>query len=121
MSNAIVVIGPTKVLTPAAGTTANVGNVATRSTTFHVANPSTTVNAYVGIFNNYADAIAMDHPTVGSDAGGLIITPGESMIIEGNFGASSLGPNANVYVAAITATGTASIFFTPVSENSTPY
>ena len=113
---AITVIGATKVLTPAAGVTANVGNVATRSTTFHIANSSTSVNAYVGIFNTYADAIAMDHPSVGTDAGGLVITPGESMVVAGNFGASSLTAGANVYVAAITAAGTTSIFFTPIAE-----
>jgi len=112
---AITVIGPTKVLTPAAGTTANVGNVTTRTNTFHIANPSTTVNAYVGIFDTYAEAIAMDHPSVGADAGGLIITPGESMIVSGDFGAGSISSASIVYVAAITATGTASIFFTPVA------
>lgn len=110
---AITVIGPTKVLTPAAGVTANVGNVATRTNTFHIANPSTTVNAYVGVFATYAEAIAMDHPSVGADAGGLIITPGESMVLSGNFGAASI--SSTVYVSAITASGTTSIFFTPVA------
>lgn len=111
---ALTVIGPTKVLTPAAGTTANVGNIVTRTNTFHIANPSTTVNAYVGIFATYAEALAMDHPSVGTDAGGLIITPGESMTVTGNFGAGSI--SSTVYVSAITASGTASIFFTPVAE-----
>jgi hypothetical protein len=112
---AITVIGNSTVLTPAGAATANVGNVVTRTNTFHIANPSTTVNAYVGIFPTYAEAAAMDHPSVGTDAGGLIITPGESMIVSGNFGAASIGSASTVYVAAVTATGTASIFFTPVA------
>lgn len=112
----IVVVGNSKTLTPAAGTTANVGNVATRSTTFHVLNASTTVYTYVGVFANYADAIAMDHPTVGLDAGGIPLAPNESMTITGNFGLPST--EANVYVAAITATGTTTVFFTPVAPGS---
>ena len=115
---AIVVVGKSVALNPAAGATANVANIACRTNTFHVANPSATVNAYVGIFNNYSDAIAMDHPSVGNDAGGLIITPLESMIIEGNFGTAGLTGIANVYVSAITAAGSSTIFFTPIAPGS---
>ena len=112
----MVVVGNTKALTPAGGITANVGNVSTRSTTFHVTNASATVYAYVGIFDNYAAAIAMDHPTVGTDAGGTILVPNESMTLTGNF-----GTNANtsiIYVSAITATGATTVFFTPVAAGS---
>ena len=114
----IVVVGPTRVLQPAAGTTANVGNVAATTTTFHVTNASATVYAYVGVFANYADAIAMDHPLVGSDAGGTIIAPNGSLTLVGNFGSAVTANQANVYVSAITNTGTTSVFFTPVAAGS---
>ena len=114
----ITVVGNTKVLTPAGGVTANVGNVATKTNTFHVTNASATVYAYVGVFANYANAAAMDHPTVGSDAGGTILTPNESMTISGNFGSALLADQAQVYVAAITATGATTVFFTPVAMGS---
>jgi hypothetical protein len=115
----IVVVGKSQALNPAAGVTANVGNINVRTNTFHVANPSTTVNAYVGVFNNYADAAAMDHPSVGNDAGGLIITPLQSIILTGNFGPDALSTQSNVYVSAITAVGSTSVFFTPVAPGST--
>jgi len=115
---AITVVGSTKALTPAGGTTANVGNVVTKTTTFHVTNASSTVYAYVGVFPTYAEALAMDHPSVGTDAGGLILAPNESMTIAGNFGPAQLATQANVYVAAITATGSTSVFFTPVDAGS---
>lgn len=115
MAETLTVIGNTRVLTPAGGTTANVGNVATKTNTFHVTNASTTVYAYVGIFNTYAAAVAMDHPTVGTDGGGTILTPNESMTIQGNFGTAALATGGNVYVAAITATGSTSVFFTPIA------
>ena len=111
----LTIVGNTVALTPAAGTTANVGNVNTRTTTFHVTNASSTVYAYVGIFPTYAEAIAMDHPSVGTDGGGTILTPNESMTISGNFGPALLATQSNVYVAAITATGTTSVFFTPLA------
>lgn len=114
----ITVIGNTRALTPSGGTTANVGNVATKTNTFHVTNASSTVNAYVGVFSTYAQAIAMDHPSVGSDAGGIILTPNESMTIVGNFGTQQLADQSNVYVSAITATGTTAVFFTPVAPGS---
>ena len=114
----ITVAGSTRVLTPAAAATANVGNVATRTNTFHVLNASTTVYAYVGIFPTYAEAVAMDHPTVGTDAGGIPLAPNESMTIVGNFGTSTLASQANVFIAAITATGSTSVFFTPVVPGS---
>jgi len=112
----MVVVGNTVALTPAAGPTANVGNVSTRTTTFHVTNASATVYAYVGIFNSYAAAIAMDHPSVGTDGGGTILTPNESMTITGNFGTSA--NLSTVYVSAITASGTTSVFFTPAAAGS---
>jgi hypothetical protein len=115
---ALTVTGLSRVLTPAAGATANVGNVATQTNTFHVANASSTVNVYVGIFPTYAQAIAMDHPSVGTDAGGTILLPNESMTIIGNFGLQTLAGQANVYIAAITAVGTTNVFFTPVAPGS---
>ena len=115
----ITAIGATVRLGPAGGATANVGNVATKTNTFHVLNASATVYTYVGIFSNYDDAIAMDHPTVGTDAGGIPLAPNESMTITGNFGTSLLATQANVYVAAITAVGATSVFFTPVTPEST--
>jgi hypothetical protein len=115
---AITVIGNTKVLTPAGGTAANVGNIATKTNTFHITNASSTVYAYVGIFSDYASAAAMDHPSVGTDGGGTIFAPNESMTLMGNFGASTLATQANVYISAITATGSTSVFFTPVAPGS---
>jgi hypothetical protein len=115
---ALTVIGNTKALTPAGGLTANVANVATKTNTFHITNASSTVYAYVGVFPTYAEAIAMDHPSVGTDGGGTILTPNESMTIIGNFGTQLLANQANVYVSAITATGTTSVFFTPVAPGS---
>jgi hypothetical protein len=112
------VVGNTKVLTPAGGTTANVGNVATKTNTFHITNASSTVYAYVGVFPTYAEAIAMDHPTVGTDGGGTILTPNESMTIIGNFGLQTLAGQANVYISAVTATGSTSVFFTPIAPGS---
>jgi hypothetical protein len=114
----LTVAGNTRVLTPAAAATANVGNVATQTNTFHVLNASATVYAYVGVFPTYAEAIAMDHPLVGTDAGGVPLAPNESMTVIGNFGLKTLASQANVYVAAITNTGTTSVFFTPVVPGS---
>jgi len=114
----ITVTGSTRVLAPTGGTTANVGNVATKTNTFHVLNASSTVYAYVGIFPTYAQAIAMDHPLVGSDAGGIPLAPNESMTVVGNFGPAQLADQANVFVSAITNTGTTSVFFTPVAPGS---
>jgi hypothetical protein len=113
MSNAIQPKGLTTVLSPAAAATANVANVVTATNTFHFLNTSTTVFAYVGVFNTYAAAAAMDHPLVGSDATGLPLAPGESLNIVGNFG---INPNpGTVYVAAITNAGTTNVFATPIT------
>ena len=114
MAEILTPIGNTRLLSPAGGAVANVGNVQTRSTTFHVANASSTVNVYVGIFPTYAQAIAMDHPSAGTDAGGLILTPNQSVNLSGNFGLPST--ESTVYIAAITNVGTTSVFFTPIAE-----
>lgn len=112
----ITAVGKTVALTPAGGTTANVANVATGTNTFHFLNASSTVYGYVGVFSTYAAALAMDHPTVGTDGFGLPLAPNESMTIQGNFG---VNPNpGTVYVAAITATGSTSVFATPVAPGS---
>ena len=113
MADSIVATGKTVALTPAGSTTANVANVATSTNTFHFLNASSTVYAYVGVFKTYAAAAAMDHPTVGTDGAGLPLAPNESMTITGNFG---INPNpGTVYVAAITATGSTSVFATPIA------
>ena len=112
----LISVGNTIVLAPAAGATANVANVTTRTTTFHVLNASSSVYAYVGVFNSYTTAIAMDHPLVGSDATGIPLAPNESMTVAGNFGLPST--QSNVFVSAITNTGTTSVFFTPVAAGS---
>jgi hypothetical protein len=113
MADTLVATGKTVVLSPAGGATANVANVATSTNTFHFLNASTTVYAYVGVFNTYAQAIAMDHPTAGTDGFGIPMNPNESMTITGNFG---INPNpGTVYVAAITATGSTSVFATPLA------
>ena len=112
----LIVTGNTTRLAPTAGILANVGNVATRTTTFHVLNASTTVYTYVGVFSDYATAAAMDYPSAAGDGGGIPLAPNESMTIQGNFGLPS--DQANVYVAAITATGSTSVFFTPVAAGS---
>ena len=113
----LTVVGNTVKLAPNASATSNVANVATQTTTFHVCNATSNVYAYVGIFSTYAAAAAMDYPSVGTDAGGVVLVPNESMTIEGNFGPGAIA-NGTVYVSAITASGTASVFFTPVASGS---
>ena len=103
-----------KTVAISATTTVAVANVAVNTTTFHVANASSSVYAYVGIFKTYAEAAAMDHPSSGTDGFGVLFTPNESMSIQGNFGLPST--QTMVYVAAITATGTTSVFATPIAE-----
>lgn len=115
---AITVVGSTIALTPAGGATANVGNVTTKTNTFHITNASATVYAYVGVFPTYAEAIAMNHPSAGVAGAGTIITPGGHDTITGNFGTQQLADQTNVYVAAITAAGSTSVFFTPVAPGS---
>ena len=113
----VAVAGNTKVLNPSGGVLANVANVVTRTTTFNFTNASSSVYAYVGVFPTYAQAAAMDHPSVGTDAGGVIIVPNGSIVLDGGFGLSPA--QANVYVAAITATGSTFVFATPVVPGST--
>jgi len=113
MADSILAKGKTVALTPAGAATANVANVATSTNTFHFLNASTSVYAYVGVFNTYAEAAAMDHPTTGTDGAGLPLAPNESMSITGNFG---INPNpGNVFVAAVTATGSTTVFATPIA------
>jgi len=114
----LTVTGGTVRLAPAAAATANVGNVASKTNTFHILNASSSVYAYVGVFSNYADAIAMDYPGAGTDLGGLPLAPNESMTVIGNFGLGTLATQANVYVAAVTASGSSTVFFTPVVPGS---
>jgi len=95
-----------------------VGNVTTKTNTFHVLNASSSVYAYVGVYPTYAEAIAMDFPGSGTDLGGLPLAPNESMTIIGNFGLQTLGTQSNVFVSAITASGSTAVFFTPVVPGS---
>jgi hypothetical protein len=113
MADTLVATGKTVVLNPAAAATANVANVATSTNTFHFLNASSTVYAYVGIFNTYAAAAAMDHPVAGTDGAGIPMAPNDSLTITGNFG---INPNpGTVYIAAITNVGTTSVFATPLA------
>jgi hypothetical protein len=114
----LTVTGGTVRLAPAAAATANVGNVVSKTNTFHVLNASSSVYAYVGVFPTYAEAAAMDYPGSGTDLGGLPLAPNESMTVIGNFGLQTLGTQANVYVSAITASGSTAVFFTPVVPGS---
>ena len=112
----LIVIGNTVALAPNASNIANVANVTTQSTTFSVTNASATVYAYVGVFSTYAAAAAMDHPSVGTDAGGIILPPNGSLTLQGNFGPGAIV--GNVYCSAITNTGSTTVFFTPVASGS---
>ena len=114
----LTVAGNTVVLQPTGGPTANVANIATKTNTFHITNASSTVYAYVGIFPSYAPASIMDHPSVGTDGGGTILAPNESMTLIGNWGVQAMATMGNVYVSAITATGSTSVFITPVVPGS---
>ena len=113
MSDSIQAVGNTIVLAPAAGPVANVANINVGTNTFHFLNASTTVYAYVGVFNTYTQANAMNHPLAGISGAGIPLAPNESMTITGNFGVNPRP--AQVYVAAITNTGTTSVFATPIT------
>lgn len=114
----IVAVGNTIKLAPAAGTTANVGNVATKTTTFHILNANASTYAYVGVFPTYSAAVAMTYPGVGTTGGGVPMAPNESMTISGDFGPAQLADQGFVYVSAITASGSSSVFFTPAAPGS---
>lgn len=112
MSDSIQAKGKTVVI-PAGTAAANVANVATGTNTFHILNASSTIYAYVGVFNTFTAANTMDHPSTGVDGFGIPLAPNESMTITGNFG---INPNpGTVYVSAITASGTTNIFATPIT------
>ena len=110
--SAIIPIGKTVALS--ATTTVAVANVATNTNTFHFLNASSSGYSYVGVFSTYAAAAAMDHPSTGTDGFGIPMAPNESTTIRGNFGTT--GDTSVVYVAAITATGTNSVFATPIGQ-----
>jgi hypothetical protein len=110
------VAGNTTILNPSGGVLANVANVTTRTNTINFTNASSSVYAYVGVFPTYAQAAAMDHPSIGTDAGGVIIVPNGSIVVAGNWNQSP--SQSTVYVAAITATGTTQVFATPVNPGS---
>ena len=113
MSDAIQSVGNTIVLTPAAGPVANVANINVGTNTFHFLNARASVYAYVGVFNTFTEANAMNHPLAGTSGAGIPLAPNESMTIIGNFGVNPRP--AQVYVSAITNTGTTSVFATPIT------
>jgi len=112
MSDAITPVAKTVALS--ATTTVAVANVATNTNTFHFLNASSSVYAYVGVFPTYAEAAAMVHPSTGTAGNGIPLSANESMTIRGDFGTT--GSTSTVYIAAITATGTTSVFATPIGR-----
>ena len=84
--------------------------------TFRITNASSSVYAYVGVFNSNV-ATTFNHPTAGGTSGqGVVLVPNESLTISGDFGIHALP--GNVWVAAITATGSTTVFATPVAPGS---
>lgn len=85
-----------------AGPTVSVANIQTGTNTFRVLNANATGYSYVGIYNDYTQALTCHHPATGDAAGGygVGIAPTWTETITGNFGAN---PNpGTVYVAVIT-------------------
>lgn len=115
---AVTVVGNTVRLTPAGSTTANVANIVTRTNTFLITNANASTYVYAGVFSTYAAAAAMDHPAVGTDGGGVLVPPNQSMTVIGNFGLDLLAEQDTVYVSAVTNTGSTSVHFTPVAPGS---
>ena len=99
----------------ATGTTANVVQFNNPTTgTFLIQNPSTTVNAYVGIFSSNVQA-TFTAPTAGAPGPGVIIQPSQTLTISVNDGPVVLG--GNVWLATITKAGSTTIYASPVSVN----
>ena len=108
--SSITVVGAGQAITT--GTTANVVLFQNSvSNTFDITNASTTVYAYVGVFNSNVQG-TFNHPTAGSANIGLILTPGQTRTVTGNF---NQGVPGNVWVASITNTGSTSVIATPVT------
>lgn len=94
------------------GTTANVALFQDSvSNTFDITNASTTVYAYVGVFNSNVKS-TFHHPELGSANIGLVLTPGQTRTVTGNF---NQGEPGNVWVVSITATGSTTVIATPIT------
>jgi len=107
------IIGNSQAVTT--GTTANVVQFNNPTTgTFLIQNLSTTVNAYVGMFSSNVKA-TFNHPSPGSPAPGVLLQPSQSLTISVNDGPVVLG--GNVWLATITATGSTTVYASPVSVN----
>jgi hypothetical protein len=108
--SSITVVGNGQAITT--GTTANVVLFQNSvSNTFDITNASTTVYAYVGVFNSNVQT-SFHHPSVGSANIGLVLTPGQTRTVTGNF---NQGEPGNVWVASITNTGSTTVFATPIT------
>lgn len=92
-------------------TAANVAFPRCSTSTFQLTNAgSTGAYVYVGITNT--PVTTFTHPVAGgASAQGVILAPNSSITLSGNFKANI---DANVYVYAVTAVGTATLFATPV-------
>lgn len=108
MSQVITILGNGQAIS--AGTiAANVAFANCSTSTFSVSNAGNGT-AFVGIFN--APPTNFHHPIAGDGSGnGVCVLNGESRIISGNFKANI---DNTVYVAAITPSGSATVYFTPV-------
>ena len=94
-------------------TTVAVANIATGTNTFRFVNANASVYSYVGVFKTYAEAAAAHHPVAGTPGNLMLVAPNESVNLVGNFG---INPNpGTVYVSSITATGSTTVFFTPLA------
>jgi hypothetical protein len=108
--SSIIVVGNSQFITT--GTTANVVLFQNSiSNTFDITNISTTVNAYVGVFNSNVKT-SFNHPTAGSANIGLALSPGQTRTVTGNF---NQGEPGNVWVATITSSGSTNIVATPIT------
>jgi hypothetical protein len=87
-----------------AGPTVTVANIATNGNAFRFLCANATAYSYVGIFNDYNQALSLDNPVSGTSGYGTILAPNWPDVIAGNFGVQP-SPQT-VYVAAITAADT---------------
>ena len=78
-----------------------------------VSNLATTSDTvFVGVFSGNT-ATSFHHPVIGGDTGqGIPVVSSEAVFVTGNFGISALP--GNVTVAAITSSGAAQVYITPV-------
>jgi hypothetical protein len=103
-----------------AGPIVTVSNLGVKTNTFRFLNANATGYSYVGVFSNYADAVAMNHPdTSGTTGLAIPLAPTTSAIVTGNFGPQQLSEQANVYVSIITAGSSGqAVIATPLAPGS---